>query len=300
MSTTASAPSPTRSACRCGSGRTTRTTGRSGRTASRRSTGCVGGLRDRLTAQNYASVVADANEPNGTIVLTHETSEAITQRFIANYPSVAAAFTNGVLSAHIANDVTRPYAETNFTYPNYAAYQGGARASFTAVTNRNAQLTLISADAPLRDVAVSSSSAPAPASTVAASASAASSAPSAGASAAAASSAPTATGITPTARNAIIGGAAGGAALLIALFVSVVNRTSTLIPQDLAPVQPSQRQGHAAAIDGRQAPRPARHLLAATRVPGEAGEAPAQPPRLASAAAGRRAGPGCHLCVATS
>ena len=207
--------------------------------------------------QNYAQIVADANEPNGTIVLTHETSEAITQRFIANYPAVSRAFSNGVMSAHIANDVTRPYAETNFTYPNYAAYQGGARASFTAVTNRNAQLTLISADAPLRDVAVSSSSAPVAASTVAAAASASSAASSAAASAAAASSAPTATGITPTARNAIIGGAVGGAVLLIALFVCVDTRAFTLISQDLALVQPSEEQGHAAAVDGLQAPRSA-------------------------------------------
>jgi len=63
----------------------------------------------------------------GTSVLTHELTLPITQFFVSHFPAISTAF-HQILSAHVCDNVTHPWAETDAPIiPTYQHYLNGAR-----------------------------------------------------------------------------------------------------------------------------------------------------------------------------
>lgn len=74
---------------------------------------------------NYESLITAAGagtfDTVGAIMLTHELTNYTMQTAVDNYPKLAAAFDHLVPIA-VAQNKTQPYAESNITFPSFAAY----------------------------------------------------------------------------------------------------------------------------------------------------------------------------------
>ncbi|WWC93160.1 uncharacterized protein L201_008128 [Kwoniella dendrophila CBS 6074] len=87
---------------------------------------------------NYQSVVSGVANgsyaSHGPMVLTHELTNFTMSEFVSQYPSIKAAFKYVVPLASAFN-ITQPYVETNYTYPDFLTYtnqSSGSSASTSA------------------------------------------------------------------------------------------------------------------------------------------------------------------------
>ncbi|KAJ7086787.1 carbohydrate esterase family 4 protein [Mycena belliarum] len=79
---------------------------------------------------NYDHLIGNATAGRfnnvGAIMLTHELNNFTMQTAIDNYKKITGAFDH-VVPIAVAQNRTQPYAETNFTMPNFAQYVAGTR-----------------------------------------------------------------------------------------------------------------------------------------------------------------------------